>query len=510
MNKEKTKDGVNIDALDENAFRQYLTNFESKLKTLFHEDNDINKISITRGLPAPIISTLKEFNPLSMGISSAYGGKSGTVRQNLAMMTAASYESLALSLAYGINWALFLQPFIKYGEEPAKKKVLSDFVLNRRLGGLMITEPEYGSDALRMQTSFTKEPNHYHIKGMKHWAGLTGHADYWLLTARQKSSDGNLMRDIDFFVSDNNAPEQRIIVEEYYENLGLYMLPYGLNRVDVKIPIGYKLVPTQSGVSMMLDTLHRSRMEFTGMGMGFIKRMLDEALIHTDGRLIGGKKLNTYDQVQFRLSKMQSNYTVCSAMITHVSQRSDISNDLAPHSIEANSIKSVLSDMMQESAQYLLQLVGGKGYRLNHIAGRAIVDSRPFQIFEGSNDILYNQISEAFIKNMKAVSLRNFGDYLTSFELTQKAADFVKKFTNFEIGTSMSQRKMVDLGKVIGRIVSMNLLVTLSEKSFRADLINNAIEILTEEINTLIHSYRYNCSVVAVNYYHENSNWVDL
>ena len=110
-------------------------------------------------VPAPIISTLKEFNPLSMGISSAYGGKSGTVRQNLAMMTAASYESLALSLAYGINWALFLQPFIKYGEEPAKKKVLSDFVLNRRLGGLMITEPEYGSDALRMQTSFTKEPN---------------------------------------------------------------------------------------------------------------------------------------------------------------------------------------------------------------------------------------------------------------------------------------------------------------------------------------------------------------
>ncbi len=49
-----------------------------------------------------------------------------------------------------------------------------------------------------------------------------------------------------------------------------------------------------------------------------------------------------------------------------------------------------------------LQLVGAKGYRLDHIAGRATVDSRPFQIFEGSNDILYQQIAEAVLKLMRS------------------------------------------------------------------------------------------------------------
>ena len=52
------------------------------------------------------------------------------------------------------------------------------------MGGLMITEPDFGSNALHMQTSFVREGDHYHLKGTKHWAGLTGIARYWLLTGR--------------------------------------------------------------------------------------------------------------------------------------------------------------------------------------------------------------------------------------------------------------------------------------------------------------------------------------
>jgi hypothetical protein len=30
-----------------------------------------------------------------------------------------------------------------------------------------------------------------------------------------------------------------------------------------------------------------------------------------------------------------------------------------------------------------------------------VVDSRPFQIFEGSNDVLYQQITESVLKSMR-------------------------------------------------------------------------------------------------------------
>ncbi len=81
------------------------------------------------------------------------------------------------------------------------------------------------------------------------------------------------------------------------------MIPYGRNRIDVKIPAIQKLEPQTTGVKMMLDILHRSRMQFPGMGMGFIKRMLDEAIKHCKQRFVGGKSLFSYDQVQERLIK---------------------------------------------------------------------------------------------------------------------------------------------------------------------------------------------------------------
>ncbi|MDZ7681548.1 MAG: acyl-CoA dehydrogenase family protein [Fodinibius sp.] len=74
--------------------------------------------------------------------------------------------------------------------------------------------------------------------------------------------------------------------------------------------------------------------------------------------------------------------------------------------LTANAIKTYTTDLMQQAAQSLLQLTGAKGYRLDHIAGRALIDSRPFQIFEGSNDILYQQISESVLKNMRKLKVQ--------------------------------------------------------------------------------------------------------
>ncbi len=81
-------------------------------------------------------------------------------------------------------------------------------------------------------------------------------------------------------------------------------------------------------------------------------------------------------------------------MCANSSEKAGLDDDLVPHGMEANAVKSVVTDLMQDAAQSLLQLVGAKAYKINHIAGRGTADSRPFQIFEGSNDILYAQISE--------------------------------------------------------------------------------------------------------------------
>jgi len=501
---------TNTNQTEQVPFSQFLETLKEKMKQVFHVRADINELSLRRGLPPFVMREIMSVNPLSVGIPQKYSGRGGIMKENIGLLAAASYESLALSLTFGINSALFLQPFGKFGQEEVKAPVFTRFLNDKAMGGLMITEPDFGSDALNMQTSYSEKNSKYHLKGKKHWAGLTGWADFWLLSARQKSGSDQLMRDIDFFLCDVNAPGQNIVVEEFFENLGLYAIPYGRNRIDVQLPLAHKLVPETTGVKMMLDLLHRSRMQFPGMGMGFIQRMLDEALAHSKERLVGGKNLFHYDQVQHRLSNLQASYTISSAMCMNSSEKAGLDVDLSSQGMEANAVKSVITDLMQEAAQSVVQLVGAKAYKINHIAGRGTSDSRPFQIFEGSNDILYAQITEALIKMMKRTRENNLFQFLKGFDLTSKAVHFVKKQVDFNLDFQISQRKLVEMGKVIGRVISLNQVIDLGDKGFKKDLIDGSISFLHQEITHLMSSFNFKNNHKVVDDYEENSSWLNF
>lgn len=489
-------------------FDEFLSGFKTTVKEAFHENWDFELQSYQRGIPDEILKKIMLFNPLSTCISKEFGGRGDAVPQCMTLMSEASYESLALSLMLSINYALFLQPVHKYADDTVKEKIFHRFLHQQHMGGLMITEPDYGSDALNMQTSYYESENHYLLLGKKHWAGLTGKANYWLVAARAKASDG-LKRDIDFFICDMNDPAQQIVVEEYFQNLGLYLIPYGRNRIELKVPKIQRLIPSSTGVKLMLDTLHRSRFQFPGMGMGFIRRIMDEAIKHVNQRNIGGKSLYNYDQVQYRLSRIQSAYTIVSCLCIAGSERAGLENDLTGLGIEANSIKCITTDLMQESAQSLLQLVGAKGYRINHVAGRATVDSRPFQIFEGSNDILYIQIAEAVIKRMTAANEFNFKKFLEGSETTKHTIHVIENDLNFTLTTPVVQRKLVSLGKIFSTVLTLGYVLDAFNRGFNQRLLENAINHLKYDINSEINHFSEECPGSWIENVAENSFWLD-
>lgn len=489
------------------TFSNFIEDFQHTLKHLFKED--IHKLSMERGI-SPIMDEILSKKPLSVAIPEQYGGRGSKVKECLSLLAAASYESLPLSLIFGINIALFLEPVAKYAEEPVKKEIFSRFLENNAMGGLMISEPDHGSDALNMKTLYREIKGGYQIKGIKHWQGLTGVADYWLIASREQRSSGQLNRDIDFFICDVNKQNQQVVVEEFFDNLGLDMIPYGRNLLELEIPSAFKLKPKSTGIKMMLDILHRSRMQFPGMGMGFIKRMLDEAITHCQNRVVGAGNLLSLDQVQFQISRIQSAYTICSAMCARSSGISGIDNKLAAEGLEANSMKAVVTDLMQESAQLAAQLHGANGYRTRNIAGRGLMDSRPFQIFEGSNEMLYSQIAEVVVRTMKKQEQSNFLDFLKEFELTSKACLHFEKDVNFSLNTAYHQRKLVDLGKIMGRIVSVAYVLDLKEKGFREDLTTNCVEMVKQEVAALITSFHQKNTVKVIDDYSENSTWLQF
>lgn len=488
-------------------FSEFIGNFEKTLKRLFQEEGDINQISAERGLPDEVRKQIMDCVPLSVAIPTEYGGRGCQVKECLGVLSAASYQALPLSLTFGINIALFLEPLAKYGPESQKAPIFKDFLENQKMGGLMITEPDFGSDALNMKTSYKELEDSYAIKGVKHWQGLTGLADYWVITSRKELDNGELARDIDFFLCDVSKPNQQIKVEEVFDNPGLYMIPYGRNILDIQVPKEQKMIPQSTGIKMMLDILHRSRLQFPGMGMGFIKRMMDEAIEHCKNRIVGKGNLLALDQVQFQLARIQSAFTICSAMCARSVEISSIENNLAGEGLEANSMKAVVTDLMSESAENLVQLSGSKGYRISHIGGRGIMDSRPFRIFEGSNEMLYSQIAEVVIKAMKGKKMNSLIEYLSQNPTTIKVADMFKNDLNFNVDQVNIQRKMVDLGRIMGRVVCAGYVVNLAEKGFNKDLIENCLTNIRHEVSGIVNSLKFPNFSLAIEDYQEGSMW---
>ncbi len=474
------------------SFSEFAEAYRAKLAHLFGTRHDLDEGGIQRGVAPFVISRFRDVDPLSVYVPEVYGGRGGTIGHSLTVLEETSYHSLPLSLLVGINGGLFLQPVAKYGTAEAKARVLTSYVREKKLGGLMITEPDYGSEALSMETSWRQtERGTYQIEGTKHWAGLTGWADYWLLTARPRTSGGDLRRDVDFFIADTNEPGQHVTVQELYPNLGLKMLPYGRNRVDVEVPESSRLEPHSTGVKMMLDTLHRSRLQIPGMGMGYLRRIFDDALAHCRERIVGGRALIDYDQVKARLARLQSFVTGTAAMCMETAGTAGVDRDLFGDGLKANAFKTVVTDWMQEAAQSFLQLMGAQGYREDHLAGRALVDSRPYQIFEGSNDILYQQVTEAVVKSMRRVKEANLGAYLRTEPLTARAAELFGDALSFDVDWAMPQRKLVELGQAISRIVTMEMTIELGERGFSMELVRSMLDETRAEVRSILDTVRH-------------------
>ena len=80
----------------------------------------------------------------------------------------------------------------------------------------------------------------------------------------------------------------------------------------------------------------------------------------------------------------------------------------------------------------------------------------------------------------------------------------------FELTTQLPQRKLVELGKVMSRIVSMEMVIALSSRGFRQDLIDNALIELRHDISGLLGAFNSQFLPAIVDDYNDHSSWFAL
>jgi hypothetical protein len=99
-------------------------------------------------------------------------------------------------------------------------------------------------------------------------------------------------------------------------------------------------------------------------------------------------------------------------------------------------------------------------------------------------------------------------DSLKIYELTSNVADRFNGLFNFNVDSQMVQHKMVDMGRILSRVISMEFTLRLEEYGFNRNLINNSLRTLEDKVEQLMTTFKNQDTADVVDDYEENSAWV--
>ncbi len=403
-----------------------------------------------------ILQKFLKLGPFHSFIPTSMGGCCDSSESYLQMLEKVSYYSLPLGLTMGITGSLFIMPIVKHAPADLKKKLISEFLHGTPLGGIMITEPTGGTDIFGLQTSLSSGPGGMLLNGAKCWGGLTGKAQHWLVAAR-KMQDGKLTRSLNLVYVPLSSPG--IKVHTYFDALGLQPIPYGETRYsNVVIPEEHNLTPGGKGALRVLyDTLFRSRMNIPAIVSGLCKRLSEESEERASQRMVFGQSIDSYDQVQFRLSALRGFAQINHCIRRFVGAWMDGHEDVSGDYVLVNSVKFVSSTTMAIAADSAFHLFAASAFKRNHLVGRAYVDCRPFQIFEGSNDVLDDNTFSVLAGRYGRVTPEAISRELEKFGL-RLPADLPKAALDaLDVKGECVQRQRVQYGRIIEWIVVRSL-----------------------------------------------------
>jgi alkylation response protein AidB-like acyl-CoA dehydrogenase len=435
------------------------------------------------GFTRDLVNELHDMGSFRIFIAREHGGIYQRYSDCMSVISTAAYHSLDLSLMLGITSSLFLLPVGRYANPDARSQILADFQKRRLLAGMMMTEPDFGTNIMGITTSFRREGTGYRLRGMKQWAGLSGVGEYWLVSARKEREGGVLGRDIDFFIVRSDQPGYRL--EEFFPAAGLNSITYGRTSFDVEVPEERKLCGPDTNIRVMYDILNRSRISISSIADGACRRILDESVRFATERVVFGKPLVAFEQVQYRLAGLQAASVICTSACAFSGSMLNAHEGPDPfiEMLTANIIKVVTSDLLQGSAQSAVQLRGGQGFRKDHYVGKAFVDSRPFQIFEGSNDVLYDAIASQLIGEARKLGLTTLRASLAKHPGLPPPNLPDDPVCDLPMQTEDSQVDRVLFGKIISRYSAIGIVQDVAGKGAgtRPELVESAIAFLRAE-----------------------------
>jgi (2S)-methylsuccinyl-CoA dehydrogenase len=353
-------------------------------------------------IPEEIIEGMAEIGGFGLSVPEEYGGfAAGGESDYLAMCVATeelSWGSLGAGGALITRPEILTRAIVKGGTEEQKHSWLPKIATGERVVGVMVTEPDFGSDVAGVKVTATPTGGGYLLNGVKTWCTFAGRADTLMVLARTDPDRSLGHRGLSVFVVDKPpAPGHHFAFDDgrdgKMEGRAIDTLGYrGMHSYEVAFDGWF--VPAENligldgglgkGFYLQMEGFENGRLQTAARAVGVMQAAFEAGLAYAQERLVFGKPVFDYQLSKAKLARM-------AALICAGRQFSyDVARKMArgEGALEASMVKAYVCRAAEWVTRESMQLHGGMGYAEEFPVSRYFVDARVLSIFEGADETL--------------------------------------------------------------------------------------------------------------------------
>ncbi|QNA89589.1 acyl-CoA dehydrogenase [Massilia sp. Dwa41.01b] len=156
---------------------------------------------------------------------------------------------------------------------------------------------------------------------------------------------------------------------------------------SVFVPDAQVLGAPGSGMEVAKDAMGFARLGIGALCVGAMKRCAQLMARYAARREVAGGRLLDNPATRLHLHELDCAIAAGEALVAALAAQVDEGGALPLDACSA--AKCVLSELLWESADRLVQMLGGRGYLENNLAPQLLRDARALRILEGPSEVLY-------------------------------------------------------------------------------------------------------------------------
>ncbi|MFK7764565.1 MAG: acyl-CoA dehydrogenase family protein [Roseobacter sp.] len=268
-----------------------------------------------------------------------------------------------------------------YGTEAFKEIWARELTSGRKLANFALTEPQSGSDPMKMYTRATiNDDGTWTINGSKAWVSLASEADIYFTVVKTSDAPGH--KDMAMIAIPADAPG--ISFGPRYDTPSYSFLPMSEMYLDnVIVSQANIILPVGQGLQGSLMAIDIARVSIASGCCGLMQKALDTALSYSKNRkMFGGKNLDL-DGIQWMLGEVATDLEVSRLLYRKAAEA--LGTPEGP--LMAAHAKRFVPDAAVKAANTCTQVLGGMGLLQPYGLDRLSRLAQMLRIVDGTTEI---------------------------------------------------------------------------------------------------------------------------